>query len=71
MFKEWGAKNKTQLTKYVKNILNKDFSKSLDLLRESGVLFSTTPDKIKVKTYDTNYVTVEISSGKYNFSGKL
>ena len=40
-------------------------------IKESGVLTSTTPDKIIVKTYDSNYVTVEIGSGKYNFSGKL
>jgi len=42
LFKEWGAKNKTQLTKYVKAILNKDFSKSLDLLRAfTPTIFST------------------------------
>lgn len=33
LFKEWHANNKNQLIKYVKAILNKDFSKSLDLIR--------------------------------------
>ncbi len=42
LFNEWGAKNKSQLTKYVKNILQKDYSKSLDLLRAfTPTVFST------------------------------
>lgn len=42
LFNEWGAKNKSQLTKYVKTILQKDYSKSLDLLRAfTPTIFST------------------------------
>lgn len=42
LFNEWGAKNKKQMTTYVKGILNKDFSKSLDLLRAfTPTIFST------------------------------
>ena len=42
LFNEWAAKNKKQMTTYVKGILNKDFSKSLDLLRAfTPTIFST------------------------------
>lgn len=59
LFNEWGAKNKSQLTKYVKAILNKDFSKSLDLLRAfTPTIVSTayeTPFKANFAKDDYNF----------------